>query len=142
MGLPSWLSSKDSACQGRICRRHGFDPWVGKIPWRRKWQPTPVFLPGESHRRKSLVGYSPWVAKSWTRLSDFTSLSPIQRGFPGDSEGKEFTCNAGDWGSILGLGRSPGEGHDNPFQYSCLENPMGRGVWWVIVHGLHRVGLN
>ena len=62
--------------------------------------------------------------------------------FPGDSEGKEFTCNAGDWGSILGLGRSPGEGHDNPFQYSCLENPMGRGAWWVIVHGLHRVGLN
>ena len=41
------------------CRRPGFDPWVGKIPWRRKWQPTPVFLPGESHGRRSLVGYSP-----------------------------------------------------------------------------------
>ena len=40
-------------------RRHGFDPWVGKIPWRRKWQPTPVFLPGESHERRSLVGYGP-----------------------------------------------------------------------------------
>ena len=38
---------------------HGFDPWVGKIPWRRKWQPTPVFLPGKSHRQRSLVGYSP-----------------------------------------------------------------------------------
>ena len=37
----------------------GFDPWVGKIPWRRKWQPTPVFLPGESHRQKSLAGYNP-----------------------------------------------------------------------------------
>ena len=41
------------------CRRLGFDPWVGKIPWRRKWQPTPVFLPGEFHGQRSLVGYSP-----------------------------------------------------------------------------------
>ena len=45
------------------CGRPGFDPWVGKIPWRRKWQPTPVFLPGESHERRSLVGYSPWGCK-------------------------------------------------------------------------------
>ena len=45
------------------CRRHGFDSWVGKIPWRRKWQPTPVFLPGESHGQRSLVGYSPWGRK-------------------------------------------------------------------------------
>ena len=45
------------------CRRHGFDPWVGKIPWRREWQPTQVFMPGESHRQKSLVGYSPWGRK-------------------------------------------------------------------------------
>ena len=42
---------------------HLFDPWVGKIPWRRKWQLTPVFLPGESHRQRSLVGYSPWGLK-------------------------------------------------------------------------------
>ena len=54
-GLPKWLSGKESACQ---CRRH-FDPWVGKIPWRRKWQPTPVFLPGKSHGQRSLTGYSP-----------------------------------------------------------------------------------
>ena len=43
--------------------RHGFDPCVGKIPWRRTRQPTPVFLPGESHGQRSLVGYSPWVLK-------------------------------------------------------------------------------
>ena len=43
--------------------RPGFDPWVGKIPWRRAWQPTPVFLPGESHGQRSLVGYSPWGHK-------------------------------------------------------------------------------
>ena len=41
-------------------RSHGFDPWVGKIPWRRKWQRTPVFLPGKSHGQMSLAGYSPW----------------------------------------------------------------------------------
>ena len=45
------------------CRRHRFDPWVGKIPWGRKQQPTPVFLPGESHGQKSLAGYSPWGHK-------------------------------------------------------------------------------
>ena len=45
------------------CRRPGFDPWVGKIPWRRAWQPTPVFLPGESPGQRNLVGYSPWGHK-------------------------------------------------------------------------------
>ena len=55
--LPWWLSGKESTCQ---CRRRKFDPWVGKIPWRWKWQPTPVFLPGESHGQRSLAGYSPW----------------------------------------------------------------------------------
>ena len=58
--LPWWLSGKESACQ---CRRLNFDPWVGKILWRRKWQPTPVFLPGKSHGPRSLVGYSPWGRK-------------------------------------------------------------------------------
>ena len=43
--------------------RRGFDPWVGKIPWRRAWQPTPVFVPGESHGQRSLVGYHPWSCK-------------------------------------------------------------------------------
>ena len=46
-----------------VGKRCGFDPWVGKIPWRRKWQPTAVFLPGESHGQGSLVGYSPWDHK-------------------------------------------------------------------------------
>ena len=65
---------KESACQ---CRRHRFDPWVRKIPWRREWQPTPVFLPGEFHGKRSLAGYSPWGHKSWTRLSDFHFLTRI-----------------------------------------------------------------
>ena len=54
--LPWWLRGYSVCLQ---CRRPGFEPWVGKIPWRRKWQPTPVFLPGESHGWRSLVGYSP-----------------------------------------------------------------------------------
>ena len=47
----------------RRCKRQGFDPWVGKISWRRKWQPTPVFLPGKSHGQRTLTGYSPWGHK-------------------------------------------------------------------------------
>ena len=58
--FPKWLSGKESTCLCRRCRRCGFNPWVRKISWRRKWQPTPVFLPGKSHGQKSLVGYSPW----------------------------------------------------------------------------------
>ena len=57
-------------------------------------------------------------------------------GFPGGSVGKESICNAGDPGSISGLGRSAGEGTGNPLQYSCLENPMDRGTWWATVHGI------
>ena len=56
-------------------------------------------------------------------------------GFPGGSVGKESAQNAGDLGSIPGSGRSPGEGNGNPFQYSYLENPMGRGAWRATVHG-------
>ena len=55
-------------------------------------------------------------------------------GFPGSSDGKASVYNAGDPGSIPGSERSPGERSDNPFQYSCLENPMDRWAWWAIVH--------
>ena len=54
-----WGSGKEPACRCRRHRRRRFSPWVRKIPWRRKWQPTPAFLPGESHGQRSLVGYSP-----------------------------------------------------------------------------------
>ena len=59
-GPPRWLSGKESICQ---CRRHRFDPWVGKIPCKRKWQATPVFLPWESLGQRSLAGYSLWGHK-------------------------------------------------------------------------------
>ena len=59
MGFPDGTSCKEPACQCRRQKKHGFDPWVEKIPWWRAWQPTPVFLPGESYGQRSLVGYSP-----------------------------------------------------------------------------------
>ena len=76
-------------------------------------------------REGSLTCCGPWVTKSWTKL-----------GFPSGSDNKVPTCNAGDPGSIPGLGRSPKEGNGNPLQYSCLENPMDRGPWEATVHGV------
>ena len=58
LGLPSGTSGKEPACQCRRHKRHGFDTWVGKILRKRKWQPSPVFLPGKSHGQRSLAGYS------------------------------------------------------------------------------------
>ena len=75
--LPKWLNGKESACQSKRHRRHGFSTWTGKIPWRRKWQPTPVFLPGESHGQRSLVGHSPGVTKSQTQLSNWAHSEGI-----------------------------------------------------------------
>ena len=62
---------KEPACQSRRWKRGGFDPWVGKIPWRRAWQPTPILLPGESHGQRSLVGCGPWGHKD----SDVTEVT-------------------------------------------------------------------
>ena len=63
-----WLGGKESACYSR---RHRFNPWVGKISRRRKWQPTPDFLPGKSHGQRRLMGYSPWGSKE----SDMTEVT-------------------------------------------------------------------
>ena len=64
------------------------------------------------------------------------NITTLMMGFPGSLDGKESTYNAEDLGSIPALGRSPGGGHGNPLQYSCLENPMNRGAWWTTVHGV------
>ena len=69
-GFPGGPSGKEPTRQCRGYKGHGFDPWVRKIPWRRTWQPTPVFLPGESHGQRSLAGYSPQDRKSQTQLGD------------------------------------------------------------------------
>ena len=59
-GFPDGASGKGSSCQCKRCKSHAFKPWVRKILMSRKWQPTPIFLPGESHGQRSLAGYSPW----------------------------------------------------------------------------------
>ena len=77
---------------------------------------------------KLTIGNSQWITignRQW-----------ITRSFPGDSDGKEPACNAGDLCLIPGLGRSPGEGNGYPLKYSCLENSMDRGAWWAIVRGV------
>ena len=74
-GLPGGTSDKEPTCKSRRHKRHRFDPWVGKIPWRRAWQPTPVFLPGKSHAQQSLVGYSPQgcTESDTTEVTEITS---------------------------------------------------------------------
>ena len=67
---------------------------------------------------------------------EMCKLHGLSRVFPGGSDGKESTCNAGDLGLIPRSGRSPREGNDNPLQYPCLENPMDRGAWQAAVHGV------
>ena len=69
-----WSSGEESTCQCKRHRKCRFDPWIGKIPWSRKWQPTPVFLPGTSHGQKSLAGFRPWVEKTWTWQHTLMSL--------------------------------------------------------------------
>ena len=78
LGLPRWLIGKESPCQCRRCKRRKFDPCVRKIPWRRAWQTTPVFLPGESHGQRSLAGYSPWghwrVGHNWVSMQSDSQM--------------------------------------------------------------------
>ena len=62
-GFPGGASGKEPTCHCRRYKRHRFDPWVRKIPWKRAWQPSPVFLPGESYGQRGLAGYSPWGCK-------------------------------------------------------------------------------
>ena len=84
MGLLWWLRGKESTCQ---CRRHRFDPWVRKTPWRRKWQPVLVFLPGKSHGQENLADYSPWgrerVLHSSVAQSCLTLCDPTDCSIPG-----------------------------------------------------------
>ena len=73
IGLADALQDFPGGASGKelVCQCDGFDPWVGKIPWRKVWQPTPVFLPGESHGQRSLESYSPWDHKE----ADMTEMT-------------------------------------------------------------------
>ena len=108
-GLPWWSSGK--VCTAPL-QRHGFDPLVDQLVKNPPaMQKTPALF-------DSWVGNFPWRRD---RLP-----TPAFMGFPDGSDGEESTCNAGELGSIPGLGRSPGGGHGNPIQYSCLANPHGQ----------------
>ena len=76
--LPRWHSGRESTCQCRRCRRCGFDPWVEKIPWSRKWQPTAASLPGKFHGQRSLADYSSWGHKesNMTKHTHNHNLNP------------------------------------------------------------------
>ena len=81
-----------------------------------------------------LLGYEDVSPKSQNIISKQLTFL-VSKDFPGGSGGEESTCSAGDLGSVLGSGRSPGEENGNPLLYSCLENPMDRGAWQAAVHG-------
>ena len=104
------------------------------LAWRIPWTEEPGGLQSVEVQRVS----NDWATFTFTilKLGNFT-LEIWISGFPDSSAGKESACNAGatgDTGSVPGLGRSPGAGHGNTLQYSCLKNPMDRGAWWATVH--------
>ena len=84
LGFSGCLAGKEPACQFRRCKRLGFDLWVGKIPWRKKWQPTPVFLPGKLYGQRWATVHR--VAEILTQLNDHSDSTSL--GFPGASDGK------------------------------------------------------
>ena len=94
--LSRWPSGKESACQCSRCRRHRFNPCMGTIPWRRKWQSTPVFLPGESYGQRSLVGCSPWGRRELDATKQITAVGSAILGRLCFSEGEckpTITCS-------------------------------------------------
>ena len=129
--LPWWLRWWSVCLQ---CGIPGFDPWVRKIPWRRKWPPTPVRLPGESHGQRSLVVYSPWGR----RESNTTEQLHFLLGFPGGTTGKDPACQCkrrkrcrfDPW-----VGKIPREeAMTTPSSILSWRIPMDRGAWWTTVH--------
>ena len=112
-----------------LCWRPGFDPSVRKIPWRRKWHPTPVLLPGKSHGWRSLVGYVPWGHKGL----DMTERLHFHFFFQVVQWLRIHLPRQETWIYISGSERSLGEVNGNPLQNSCLENSMDRRAWWATV---------
>ena len=133
--LPRWFSGKESTCQ---CRRSGFNPWVRKIPWRRKWQPTPVFLPEKSHGvhvawRATVHAFL--VVQSCSTLCNSMNCPG---NFPGKNTG--VGCHFLLWGIFLTQGSN--------LSLLCLLHwqaifasvppvkPVNKGAWQVTVHGV------
>ena len=140
-----WLNGKESTCNAEDARN--------TLPWRRRWKPAPVFLPGKFHGQRSLVVYSPWGHKESDTtdcMSTHTDTRftvkeriisfPLILALPNDSDSKESACNAGDQNSIPGSGRYPGERNGNPLQYSSLKIPWTEEPGGLQSTGSQRVG--
>ena len=147
---PWWLCGKESTCQ---FKRHTSSLWVEKIPWRKKWQPTPVFLPVKSHGQKTREGYSPGGSQSvrhdlateftgthtYTKKHGRASMVSSFQPWPWEQAGSREVQSAApvslllqSWFHLIcfSLHFRPGEGNGTPLQYSsCLENPMDGGAW-------------
>ena len=90
-------------CFSCIAGRCALDPWIGKMSWRKKWQPTPLFLPGKSYGQRSLAGYSPWShEKSWTRLSSWTTVTAARLNVPVSTTSRSAIRDLG-WDSTQDL---------------------------------------
>ena len=132
---PRWHIGKESACRFRRHKRLGFDPWVGKMPWRRKWQTTPIFLPGTFCGQRSLVGYSPWGSKqSDTTEQTSTEIesevapscpalcNPVDYTPPGSSIHGIFQARVLEWGAI-----SFSRGSSQPRDWNRASHIVDRG---------------
>ena len=137
---------KKSSCQCRICRRCGFDPWVGNISWKKKWQPIPYSYLENSMDRVHRV------AKTWMWLSNWAG--------EGNGNPLQYSClenpvDRGAWWAALhsatqsqtrlkgfSIHACIGEGNGNPLQSSCPENPRDGGAWQLPSRRSHKVGHN
>ena len=107
LSFPGDTSVKEPTCQCRRHRRRGFNPWVGKIPCRRAWQPTLVFLPGKSHGHRKLAGYNPQWKWSCSVMSDsFRPHRPHRGALPGSSVHGIFQAIVLEWIAISFCSRS------------------------------------
>ena len=125
-GFPGGSDGKESACSAGD---FGFDTWVEKFPWKRKWQPALVFLPGKSHGWRNLAGFMGLQRGRRNWVTSFSLVIQIVKNL--------FTIQETQVRSLGGR-RSPEEGHGNPLQYFFLENAMGRGAWWATVQGVSK----
>ena len=124
-------------------KRDGFDPWGGEDSLKEHMTTLSSILAWRIPRPEDPGKLQPIGWQSRTQLkrlsTDTHTHTHAHTVFPGGSVGELSACNGGDPGSIPGLGRSSGEDNANPLQYSCLENSMDRGAWWVTVHGVTKI---
>ena len=129
MGFLTWLSGKESVCRCRRQRRLVFNLWVRKVPWRRKWQPTAVFLPGKFHGQRSLAGYSPWDRKESDTTERLTHCSHVNN--------RVLNLGSALWNPLphgLSRGFRRGVGQDpRPFKAGLGQDPTSKFIQWFSV---------